>query len=447
MPKKSALLLTDRFCRSLKGTGVQAAHVDAEERGLELRVTADGTTKSWSIRYRLLDGQQRRLTIGEFPAIGVADARALAAAIKLRVRKGGDPAGEKRLNRESAVRQPIKTMEDLAERYFAACKSGEWKPRGRPKRASTISLEELNWRTHLKPRMAATRLDSVTRADVRDVLRDVRRAGLGVGVNRVHALLRQIFSWAVAEERIPANPASNIPMLVAEAPRERVLTDGELHEFWATVTTPAGRRFCPKAGAPEQPLYLARSMAIILQLAAVTLQRRSEIAGMALAEVNIDQAIWVIPAERAKGHRPQLVPLAPFALSLVLEAIELNTGRETGLVFPSQRVDDVPIRGDSVTHSMTDVVKAAGLSGITLHDLRRTGATAMTSERLRISPFIRSLVLGHSDAGGGASVSRVHYDRNDYVVEKRAALVSWENLLLDIVGRSRRASNVVELGR
>lgn len=447
MPKKSTLHLTDRFCRSLKGSGVQASHADAEERGLELRVTADGTTKSWSIRYRLLDGQQRRFTIGEFPAVGVADARAKAAAIKLRVRDGGDPAGEKRLSREAAVRQPLKTVDDLAERYFAACRSGEWKPRGRPKRESTITLEVLNWKTHLKPRIAQTRIDSVTRGCVREVLRDIQQAGLGVGVNRVHALLRQMFAYALTEERIVVNPATNIPMLAVEAPRERVLSDAELSTFWQVVTLPGGRTFSAKPDAVAEPLYLARPMAIILQIAALTLQRRSEIAGMALSELNMEQAVWVIPADRAKGHRPHLVPLAPFALALVHEAIGLNAGRETAFVFPSQRADNRPMRGDSVTHAMVDVVKAASLAGVTLHDLRRTGSTAMTSERLNVSPFVRSLVLGHVASGGGAAVTREHYDRNLYIGEKRAALASWENLVLDIVGQSRRASNVIELAR
>jgi integrase len=447
MPKKSALHLTDRFCRSLKGSGIQTSHVDAEERGLELRVTADGTTKSWSIRYRLLDGQQRRFTIGEFPAIGVADARAKAAAIKLRVRDGGDPAGEKRLNREAAVRQPLKTVGDLADRYFEVCRSGEWKPRGRAKREGTIKMEALNWKTHLKPRIAQTRIDSITRSDVRAVLREVQQAGLGVAVNRVQALLRQMFSYAVAEERIVVNPAANLPMLVAEAPRERILSDSEMSTFWRVVTMPASRTFNAKPNAEVEPLYLARPMAIILQLAALTLQRRSEIAGMALNELDLDQGVWVIPAERAKGHRPHLVPLTPYALALVQEAIDLNAGRKTTFVFPSQRIDDKPMRGDSVTHSMVDVVKTADVPGIALHDLRRTGSTAMTSERLHVSPFIRSLVLGHATSGGGAAVTREHYDRNAYVSEKRAALLSWENLLLDIVGQSRRASNVIEMAR
>ena len=77
------------------------------------------------------------------------------------------------------------------------------------------------------------------------------------------------------------------------------------------------------------------------------------------------------------------------------------------------------------------------------HDLRRTGSTVLTSERLGVSPFIRSKVLGHrADAGGGSAVSMIHYDTNEYVAEKRRALEEWEGLLLEIVGERPPRSNI-----
>ncbi len=84
---------------------------------------------------------------------------------------------------------------------------------------------------------------------------------------------------------------------------------------------------------------------------------------------------------------------------------------------------------------MADLVKALGITKASPHDLRRTGSTALTSERLGVSPHIRSKVLGHtSDAGGGAAVSSTHYDANSYVAEKRRAIDGWEGLLLEITG-------------
>ncbi|MBT9470180.1 MAG: hypothetical protein V4514_05355 [Pseudomonadota bacterium] len=75
-----------------------------------------------------------------------------------------------------------------------------------------------------------------------------------------------------------------------------------------------------------------------------------------------------------------------------------------------------------------------GITNATPHDLRRSGATAMTSERLEISPLIRSKVLGHAfDTGGGAAVTSLHYDANSHARAKRAALEAWQTLLGHIV--------------
>ena len=104
------------------------------------------------------------------------------------------------------------------------------------------------------------------------------------------------------------------------------------------------------------------------------------------------------------------------------------------------------MKPDSLTHALSGVFKALGIEKATTHDLRRTGSTALTSERLRVSPFIRSLVLSHvAKDDGGAAVSREHYDANSYIAEKRRALEAWEGLLLEVVGERVRPSNVAEM--
>jgi integrase len=191
-------------------------------------------------------------------------------------------------------------------------------------------------------------------------------------------------------------------------------------------------------------------MRIILQLAALLLQRRGEITGMMTDELNLDQGLWLIPGERMKGGLPHLVPLPPEAVKLITRALVLadeveERKRKEGEkleksnsrpVFPSPRGHGKSVLANSVTHAMKEITTALGIEGVSPHDLRRTGSTALTSERIGVSPFIRSKVLGHStDAGGGAAVSSVHYDANSYIAEKRRALSAWETLLEEIVRR------------
>ena len=132
---------------------------------------------------------------------------------------------------------------------------------------------------------------------------------------------------------------------------------------------------------------------------------------MRRSEFDLRQGVWLVPPDRMKGVRQHLVPLSDRVADLIREAVMLNGSGNIDCVFPSPRDCAVSMRPDSVSHAMRTLTQALGIQGASPHDLRRTGATAMTSERLEISPLIRSRVLGHAfDTGGGAAVTSLHYD-------------------------------------
>ena len=90
---------------------------------------------------------------------------------------------------------------------------------------------------------------------------------------------------------------------------------------------------------------------------------------------------------------------------------------------------------------MNRIVVALGMPSATPHDLRRTGSTIITSERIGLPRFIVSQILAHAgDTGGAAAVTGMHYDLNDYLREKRAALHAWGHLLSTIVNDQSRSS-------
>jgi integrase len=432
--KMARVNLTDR---SVAGANAQDGKRlelwDEKEPGLCLRVS--GSAKVWYFRYRTPDGRQPRYKIGTFSdELGVSEARARARKLRTRIDDGEDPAGAKRSVRAKAKAEPIKTFGDLMTAYFAATEAGDWKPKGRVKSGSTIADERLNYRVHIEPVWKAEPLDGITRPKVRALLRDLRAKGLTTRVNRAHALIRQAFSYAIHEDRLQANPALGLPPLVVEKARQRVLTDSELARLWRGLTSGEPLFVTGRDGQPQR-VYLARPMAIMHQLGAILLQRRSEIAGMAVSELDLERATWLIPAERMKGRRPHMVALPPYAVTLIGEALKLRSTDNGPCVFPGQRDPETPMNGNSLTQSFRDVSAAAGIARATFHDLRRTGATMLTSERLGVSPFIRSQILGHSDAGGGAAVSLAVYDWNTYLPDKRKALTAWEGLLLEIVAK------------
>ena len=440
-----ATTLTNRFCESVKPTPKkQIAYPDALVRGLELRVSGDGR-KSWSLRYRSFDGRQSRLSLGVFPAVDLAAARSAALGAVANVAQGGDPASKRRAARHQASSAEIKTFGDLAEAYLKACEAGLWTPKGKRQRPRTIADSRGVWTRYVRPRLGNLRVPEVTRSAIRALLRDLVAKGIEAQTKRTHAFIRQVFAWAIAEfddDFVPYNPAVGFPALGRVKPRLRVYNDTELRALWAALAAPETLRLQTAKG--ETTVGVSRSMTLIIQLAAVLLQRKSEVAGMHESELDLINRTWLIPGERMKGGWPQLVPLSPLAITLIEEAKRLRREEDEAegrppsnqlrLIFPSRKDPEAPVRGDSVTHAMGDICKAIGLKNATVHDLRRTGSTMMTSERLKVMPFIRSKVLGHrNDAGGGAAVSVLHYDANEYVSEKRQALEAWADLLIKIV--------------
>ena len=176
---------------------------------------------------------------------------------------------------------------------------------------------------------------------------------------------------------------------------------------------------------------------------AILLQRRAEVAGLREDELDLSLSVWTIPGERTKNGRPHVVPLPPAAVRLLRDALAIETRGKSPFVFPSPRSADKPIGADALTRAMGTAMKAMGFALAGPHDLRRTGASALASERLGIMPFIVSQVLNHTtDAGGGSATTRRHYNVHAYAAEKRRALETWEALLLEIVGEKPRSGNV-----
>lgn len=423
----------------------QVSYPDTQVRGLELRVCGDGR-KAWSLRYRNREGQQKRLALGAFPAIDLADAREAALLHLGRVAGGADPVVEKKKEVEQARARALVTFDSLAEAYIEACERGEWQPKGKPQRPRTIADSKACHRRHVTKVIGHLPVSEIRRTTVRALLRAMVAKGIEAQTKRTHAFIRQVFAWAIAEfddEVVKFNPAVGFSPIGRVKARARVYSDAELRCLWNGLNVPEALVLPGKTG-PLQ-IGMSRQMAIVVQLVAVTLQRKSEVAGMHEDELDLVQRTWLVPGPRTKSGWPQLVPLSKMAIDLIEEAkrlrrdLEIQAGTKPSnaprLVFPSRHDFEAPVRGDSITHAMRKVVPALELKDLTVHDLRRTGSTLMTSERLRVTPFIRSKVLGHrTDTGGGAAVSLLHYDANEYVSDKRDALDRWATLLMSIVG-------------
>lgn len=453
---KGPIRLTDRGVAALKpGKGGRTEYFDTEVTGLFLRVSDKSKIWGWRYHSPLPGGGQPRVRLGlyiapedarDIPgALTVAGARAKARRLRSMVDDGRDPAAEAKAEADAQKAQPLRTIDDLAEAFFTACEKGRYRPRGKVKRESTLKGERWLYEKHIKPHLGAVAIDSVTRASITRPINELADNGKGVTANRARGLLHSLFAFAIREERVTANPVASIDAPLKEEPRSRIATPDEIKALWAALKEPAGLRR-PRPGGKDEPLSIGRPVRIALQLAMLTLQRRAEVSGMRVADLDLEAGLWTIPPELTKASRAHVVPLAPLSVALIREALALRPapdaeGRVSPFVFPGRDAPlERPIAPAALSHAFRDLRAAIGVADLTPHDLRRGGASMLADSG--VSPGDISLLLNHQDGTSGARVTMSVYIKSTFIAEKRRALLTMERLLLTLVGE-RPADDVV----
>jgi integrase len=423
-------ITTDASVRAAKpDPSRQIEYPDEKVGGLALRVTPAGK-KSWSLRYRTEEGQQRRLSLGVYPAVSLTDARAAAWEAIREAAQGRDPAKEKKAAKVAAKARKLSTVSTLLDAYFEDAAKGRHRKNARPKRHSTLALEKDYADRLIRPRFGSLPLNELDRHAFQTFLDEVGET-TPAGARQCRAVIRQAFNYAIRREAVGKNPAQFADVQAA-ASRERVLTDDELRKIWLIASDPAA----------VVDLHMSASVGTALCLTIVTLQRGGEVCGLHADEIDRKARVWTIPGERTKNHRSHVVPLSSIALELLGKAF----GKEEwkGFAFPSPR-GKRPITRHALTRAAKRLTTAAKIENAAPHDFRRTGTTCLTSERIGMPRFIAARVINHvSDTGGAAAVTGV-YDRNEYLPEKRRALDAWAALLQEIVSGIAGPINVVPM--
>ena len=402
---------------------------DSKVKGLSLRVTPTGA-KSWTYRYRA-NGKQKRLSLGKIGVISLADARNAARQVIADVSNDGDPVLEKQLAKASENKNmQLRTITQVGEWYFQECAVGRHRPNARgAKKQSTIKMEVNYFNRCIVPALGDFELDDLTRAHIQKFVNGLAKkvdpkTGKETGSNsaavKCKVILHSLYNFAMRNDLVEKNPVQ----FVAVAPipsRERVLTEKELQIVWNTFQPPVDVK-----GLGTSP-----TICYIILLCIVTLQRRGEVAGMTMDELDLENKLWTIPSSRTKNKRTHVVPLSDLALEIIEKALAIRT-EESVYVFPSTKAGiDEAIDPHSATRAFARFRQAVGLENMHIHDLRRTGATMMTGEKLSIPRFIVSKILNHAGDTGRAAVTTGVYDRNEYLKEKREALIRWQKLIVN----------------
>jgi integrase len=403
-------ILTDALCRTKPPHSGRLEIADLRQAGLVLRITSNGA-RSFAYRFRHPHTRKTlRATIGPYPATTLEAARKRAKEMAAQVADGTNPIEVRNAEREAA---PDRTFQALADRYLKEHAQ-------RHKRPRSAEEDRRNLAVHVLPVWAKRDFRTIRRADGIELIESIVSTGKHAAGNRVHALVSKVFSFAVDADLLEANPVARLRKRGIENVGRRVLSDDEIKTFWHGIVLPP----------------VSCSVGLALRLALLTAARATEVAGARKSEFRDlnkpKQAAWLIPAERSKGKRDHLIPLAPLAIKTVSDAIKLiNTSDE--FLFPLRRSRSGPID----RHALASAMRRFALKGPPTwqadppspHDLRRTTSTRFAE--LGIPQEVRSRALNHVPQRGDTEAR--HYQLHEFAAERRAAFAKWAAAIEKII--------------
>jgi integrase len=384
--------LTPAFVQKAKAQSdaERTLYWDTSLPGFGLQVTAAGH-RSWVVQYRAA-GRSRRMAIDG--VLNLAAARKRARSLLGEVAHDRDPLAEKR----KAAALERDTFRSVAEEYFAR-EGGKLRSAAHQRAA----LERLVY-----PQLGRRPIATILRSDVVRLLDHIEDERGPVMADRTLAIIRKIMNWHASRSDDFRSPLVRGMARSKNGSRKRILDDDELRAVWRAAEAHPG------------------PFGALVRFLLLTGARRSEASAMRWRE--ICGADWTLPAARNKTKVDLIRPLSPAAMAVIERLPQIGKGE---LVFTTDGRH--PIGAFSRGKRILD--KAAGVTGWTLHDLRRTARSLMA--RAGVSDRHAEQCLGHVIRGVEGT-----YNRHDYRAQRKLA---YERLAREIEGIVNPQPNVLPL--
>jgi integrase len=390
--------LTKSAIDALPTSKLDVVYWDAGYPGFGVKVTPKGR-KVFIVLYRTggAGSKLRKYTIGPYGRVTLHQARVASQRVFAAKLEGRDPAAEKREAKRRIVTDGI---EDVLETFITQRLS---------QNRSGGEIARL-LRREMGKTWAGRSIHEISKRDVVELVSAIEQRGAPVAANKTLKSIKTFLRWCVGRAVLDQSPAESVPLPSKEIARDRVLDDNELAEVIL-----ASRKMDGPYGS-------------IVELLALTGQRREEVSRLQWDELDLAQRVWTLPKSRTKNAKAHIVHLSEQSMAVLTRA-----DQQGPYVF--SLVGTKPFREFSRAKRRLDYL--SGVTGWRLHDLRRTCVSGMA--RLGIAPHVADKILNHQ-AGTISGVAAV-YQRHDFLAERRAALNLWgahvAELIKDVVPERR----------
>ncbi len=391
------MALTDMKIRNIRPSEKVTQYTD--DRGLYVEVHPNGS-KLWRYKYRYM-GKQKRLALGRYPDVGLAEARKRRDDARSKLDAGKDPLAERKREKLVAAFSAANTFAEIAREYI-------------DKRVAEGQSEATTQKAHwlleqLKPIWTFPVVD-IKPVDLLAALKRIEAQGKFETARRCRSFAGRVFRYAVATGRGETDPSSILrgALVVPKVKHHAAILDPkEMGELLRAMDAYTGHAITRLA----------------MQVSPHVMARPGELRMAEWSEFDLDNAVWKIPAERMKMRRPHEVPLSRQVLAYLEELFAL-TGPD-GFVFPAFHTWRRPMSENTVNQAFRRMGYATG--EVTAHGLRTTASTFL-NESGKWSPDAIERSLAHADANGVRAV----YNRGRYW-EERVAMHQWWSDHLDML--------------
>ncbi|MBS7328087.1 MAG: integrase arm-type DNA-binding domain-containing protein [Oxalobacter sp.] len=392
--------LTDTLIRGLKVTGT--AYRKADGNGLFLEVTPKGK-KVWRYRAKNVAGTksgQILMTLGEYPAVTLAEARQKRQELREMIAKGLDPRQVIKQQEQAEQARKASTLDVVAYEWLQ-----DRTDAGKVEKKTLDNTRRLLER-HVFPVLGKIPMADITPRNMLDLLKSIATSST-VNMNKAKRTLSRIFSHAISMGKAERNPVSDIntnDVLPSHTTKHHITIGlDELPAFLQAVE---------RDGASLQVKSAMHLMMLLFM-------RKGELINAEWSHIDLKSGLWMIPAENTKKRREQVYPLPRQAVTILTE-LQRYTGEGRYVFSTGARNKDAPIG----IHTLNHVLTRMGYYGkMTVHGFRALATSWLDEQGYSRQAIERQ--LSHLEKGQ----TNQAYHRADYMNERREMLQAWADHL------------------